>query len=387
VKTYDVAVVGGGLIGVSAAFELALQRLKVVVLDRQEPGREASWAAAGMLAPGLDAPEASALVPLAKESLRLYPAFVAAIEEASRKSGGFAREGTLEVFFGVRGATERDAFVAEHKRLGLAAEVVSLQAAREMEPALGHNAAAAAWLPDEATVDPRLLMDAAITAAKARGVEVRANCGVSELIRQGERCAGVMAGGERIAARHVVITAGCFSGQMGGEIARYAPTRPVRGQMVSLRKAGVKLRRVLRSANGYLVPRASGHIVAGSTLENAGFEKSVTPEGMQKIMRAATELAPALSAAKAVEKWAGLRPGTTDNLPILGPTDVPALSVATGHYRNGILLAAVTAKLVAAWIIGEKPEMDLGSFSPRRFVGGPQKPACRRAGKEGQVKG
>ncbi len=360
----DVALVGGGLIGVSAAFELASRNLRVIVLDRQEPGREASWAAAGMLA-GTDRPDSIPLLPLAKESLRLYPAFVAAIEEASGISVGLVHEGTLEIFSAPSGEAERDAFVVQHQHLGLSAQAISAAAAREMEPSLGPAAVAAAWLPDESTVDPRLLMDAAIAAAKARGVQIRSNCAVRELLCEGNRCVGVIAGGKRIAARHVVIAAGCLSRELG---AQFAPTHPVRGQMISLRDPRVKLRRVLRSANGYLVPRADAHLVAGSTLENAGFVKSVTPEGMQKIMNAAVNLVPALANAEIIERWAGLRPGTPDNLPILGPTDVEGLIVATGHYRNGILLAPVTAKLVADWITAERVEIDTQLFSPQRFA-------------------
>ena len=371
-KTYDVLIVGAGLIGVSAAFELASRNLRVLVLDRQQPGREASWAAAGMLSPKPDSSDASALalVPLANESLRLYPAFIAAIEQASGKSCEFARQGTLEIFFGASGEAEREALVARNKRLGLAAEAIALHEARELEPPLAPGATAAAWLPDEATVDPRLLIDAAISAAQARGVEIRSDCAASGLIHQGERCTGVIASGEKVAASHVVIAAGCFSSQLGAEFASCAPTRPVRGQMISLRHPRVTLRHVLRSANGYLVPRADGRVVAGSTLENAGFEKSVTPEGMRKIMKAATELVPALAEAETLERWAGLRPGTPDNLPILGPTPTPGLIAATGHYRDGILLAAVTAKLVAAWIAGNavgQLEVDTSPFSPHRF--------------------
>ena len=367
-NTYDVAFVGGGLIGVSAAFELASRGLQVVVLDRQDPGREASWAAAGMLASGLDDPEAAPLVPLTKESLRLYPAFIAAIEEASGKSTAFAREGTLEIFFGPSGEAGCKSFVSQHRSLGLLAEPLAREAAHEMEPALAPGAVAAAWLPNEATVDPRLLMHAAISAARARGVELRANCTVTALLREGDRCAGVIAAGEKIASRHVVIAAGCFSAELGAEFARFAPTRPVRGQMVALRNSSVRIRRVLRSANGYLVPRTDGHIVAGSTLENAGFNKRVTPEGLQKIMHAAVELVPALAGAEIIESWAGLRPGTPDDLPILGSTDLPGLMVASGHYRNGILLAPVTAKLVAAWITGERIDVDTRPFSSQRFA-------------------
>lgn len=369
-ETFDVAIIGGGLIGSAAAFELAGRKLRVVVLDRQQPGRESSWAAAGMLAPGPDSPDShgsTKLVPLAKESLRLYPQFVAAIEETSGKPTGFAREGTLEIFHGASGEAVRDNFVAEHRRLGLSAEPIHLESARRMEPSLNSEAGVAAWLPGEATIDPRALVDAVLSAAANRGAQIRADCAATSLLMEGGRCAGVIAGGQRISAGHVVITAGCYSGAMEDGIARYAPTRPVRGQMISLRHRDVKLTRVLRSANGYLVPRLDGRILAGSTLEDAGFEKSVTPAGLQKILSAALELAPALASAEILETWAGLRPGSPDDLPILGPTDTEGLIVATGHYRNGVLLAPITAKLVREWITGGKASADAEAFSPLRF--------------------
>jgi glycine oxidase len=368
--TFDVAIIGGGLIGSAAAFELAGRNLRVVVLDRQLPGRESSWAAAGMLAPGPDAPGShgsTKMVPLAKESLRLYPQFVAAIEEASGKHAGFAREGTLEIFHGASGEAARDNFVAEHRRLGLSAEPIRLEAARGMEPSLNSEAGAAAWLPDEATVDPRALVDAVLAAAANRGAQTRAGCAATSLLLEGDRCAGVVAGGQRISAGHVVITAGCFSGAMEDGIARHAPTRPVRGQMISLRHREVRLTRVLRSASGYLVPRLDGRILAGSTLEDAGFAKNVTPAGLQKILSAALELAPALADAEILETWSGLRPGTPDDLPILGPTDTDGLIVATGHYRNGVLLAPITAKLVREWIVDGKVSVDVEAFSPLRL--------------------
>ncbi|HKN60470.1 MAG TPA: glycine oxidase ThiO [Candidatus Acidoferrales bacterium] len=368
--TFDVAIIGGGLIGSAAAFELAGRNLRVVVLDRQQPGRESSWAAAGMLAPGPDSPDShgsTKLVPLAKESLRLYPEFVAAIEEGSGKPTSFAREGTLEIFHGASSEAARDHFVAEHRRLGLSAEPIRLESARGMEPSLNTEAGAAAWLPDEATIDPRALMDAVLSAAANRGAQIRADCATTSLLMEGGRCAGVVAGGHRISAGHVVITAGCFSSAMEDGIARHAPTRPVRGQMISLRHRDVKLTRVLRSANGYLVPRPDGRILAGSTLEDAGFAKSVTPAGLQKILSAALELAPALGSAEILETWAGLRPGTPDDLPILGPSDTEGLIVATGHYRNGVLLAPITAKLVREWITEGKVSADAEAFSPLRF--------------------
>lgn len=370
-KKYDVAIIGGGVIGASIAFELAAYKLRVIVVDRQEPGREASWAAAGMLSPAPDSPSDLPLVPLGRESLKLYPEFVAAIEEVSGQSAGHAREGALELFSAPCAEADRDRRVSECRRLGLVAEPVAIGTARQWESAIGPAAGAAMWLPEEGTVEPRSLMSAVLVAARQRGVEFRSDCPVTALVLEGDRCSGVVAGGEEIGAGHVVLAAGCFSGQIAAgpeSLARLAPTRPVRGQMLALRPAGARLRRVLRSERGYLVPRQDGRIVAGSTSEEAGFQKHVTPAGLKKIFEGALELCPGLASAEVLETWAGLRPGTPDGLPILGATDIKDLLIATGHYRNGILLAPVTAKLVREWIVGGSTDFDAAAFSPLRFA-------------------
>jgi len=369
VKSFDVAIIGAGIIGASAAFELAGNKLRVVVLDRQQPGQEASWAAAGMLSPAPDSPHDDALVPLGRESLKLYPDFIAAIEQESGCSTVYTREGAIEIFSTPREESERDSRVASCRRLGIAAEALPMEAARTWESAIG-PAGHAAWLPEEGTVEPRLLMNAVVAAARNGGVEFRGNCEVTGIVIDRERCVGVLAGGERIAADHVVVAAGPFSSQIGAAnepIARYAPTRPVRGQMLALRPDGVRLRRVLRSERGYLVPRRDGRIIAGSTSEEAGFEKRVTAGGMRRILDNALELVPGLADAEIVETWSGLRPGTPDDLPILGPTDIEGLIIATGHYRNGILLAAVTSKLVGEWVTTGRTSFDAQAFSPLRF--------------------
>jgi glycine oxidase len=371
VKTYDLAIVGGGIIGVAIALEVARQKLKVLVLDRQQPGREASWAAAGMLSPAPESPRDVPLVPLTQESLRLYPDFVASIEEESSKPTGYARDGALQIFCSPNDQADRDAEVAEHRRLGLSAEPISAEAARQWEPSIGPSAMAVAWLPDEGTVEPRLLMDAALSAAQHQGVEIRSDCEVTGLLRLGGRCTGLVARGENITAGSVVVAAGCYSAQVletAGIAAPYAPTRPVRGQMLGLRSDRVRLRRVVRSHRAYLVPRPYGRIVAGSTLEEAGFKKEVTPAGIRHVLEGALELCPALAEAEVLETWSGLRPGTPDDLPIVGPTEMEGLLIATGHYRNGILLAPVTAMLIRNCLTRQPADFDTQAFSPLRFA-------------------
>lgn len=378
-NAFDVAIIGGGVIGGSIAFELAAEKLSVVLLERQQPGREASWAAAGMLSPGPDSPEALPLVPLGKESLRLYPEFISAVEEASGRSTSFAREGTLQIFPGLHADAERESMAAEYRRLDLKFELLSVNDARKLEPSLSPTTRSAAWLPEEAVVDPRLLTEAVMAGARRRGVEIRHDSAVISVLREGNRCNGVIAAGDRITSKFVVVAAGAHSAGIDW-LAKYAPTRPVRGQMLALRSKKVALQRVLRSEGGYLVPRRDGRIIAGSTLEDAGFDKHVTPSGICGILEAALELVPGLANAEIIETWAGLRPGSPDQLPILGPTDVEGLLIATGHYRNGILLAAVTARLFRDWILSGRACMGAAAFSPLRFITAePHTPAQRSA--------
>ena len=358
------------MIGASIAFELAAEKLRVTLLDSQQPGQEASWAAAGMLSPGPHLPGDLPLVPLGRESLMLYPQFVAAVEEASGQGTGYARDGALEIFLPPRGEAERDKLVSEYRGLGLTAAAISIETARQWEKSINPAMRAAAWLSEEGTVDSPLLMEAVLSAARNRGVEIRPHRPVTGLLRDGNRCIGVAAGDEKIAAAHVVVAAGCFCGEIAGDrdvLGRYAPTRPVRGQMLALRAEGLSLQRVLRAGRGYLVPRRDGRIIVGSTLENAGFDRRVTAGGIRQILDAGLEMLPELAGAEMVASWAGLRPGTPDDLPILGPTDVEGLLIATGHYRNGILLAPVTASLVRDWITRGRTSFNAEAFSPLRF--------------------
>jgi glycine oxidase len=371
VKTYDVVIVGGGIIGGSVAFDLAQRDLRVAVLDRQELMREASWAAAGMLSPAPDCPAAIPLVPLGRASLALYPKFVDAVEDASGLRTGFRTGGAIEVIYHGDATRELSTLVALHHGLGLACEPLPLDEARNMELGLGRDARAAVFLPDECSIEPRALTSAVLAAATSAGAALCPGVEVSSLALAGKKCAGVKtSGGEIFHAAQVVLAAGSWSSQIR-EAAPYAPTLPVRGQMAALRHCGTPIRRVLRSESGYLVPRgAEGPqtVVVGSTIENAGYEKRVTSGGIEKILAAANELLPELAKAEIIETWCGLRPGSPDQLPILGPVDVDGLIFATGHYRNGILLAPVTAKLIGEWIADRRTSLDWEAFSPLRFT-------------------
>jgi glycine oxidase len=371
VKTYDVVIVGGGIIGGSIAFDLARRNLRVAVLDRQELMHEASRAAAGMLSPAPDCSAAIPLVPLGRASLALYPKFIEAVEEASSIRTGFRTGGAVEVIFHGDAERELSTLVALHHGLGLACEPMALEDASTMEPALGHDARAAAFLPDECSVEPRALASAVLAAAASAGAALCPGVEVTSLALDGEKCAGVKTSSSEIfLAAQVVLAAGCWSSQIP-EAAPYAPTLPVRGQMAALRHSSTPIRHVLRSERGYLVPRSvecPQTVVVGSTIENAGYEKRVTSGGIEKILSAANELAPELEKAEIIETWCGLRPGSPDQLPILGPADLDGLVIATGHYRNGILLAPVTSKLIGEWIAERRTSLDWHPFRPVRFT-------------------
>ncbi len=311
------------------------------------------------------------LVPLGKASLGLYPRFVAEVEEISGQIAGYRPKGSLEALFARAAKEELSTLVALHRGLGLACEPIRAEEARELEPALSEEVQAAALRPEEASVDTRALTRAVLEAARRSGAEFFAGSGVQAISREGGRCSGVITSSGKFSAGCTVIAAGCFSGGIEG-VGAYAPVRPAKGQMVGLRSPAVKIERVIWSERIYLVPRNDGRILAGATVEYAGFDKTVTAGGIQSLLDAAIELAPDLRGAEIIETWAGLRPDSPDHLPILGPTDLEGLLMATGHFRSGILLAPVTARLVREWIVEKRVSLEVERFSPLRFREAPR---------------
>jgi len=365
-KKFDVAVAGGGVIGGAIALELARAGLRVAVFDRQQLGQEASWAGAGILSPAPENPGMVAMVPLAKASLALYPEFVGWVEEISGKSTGFRPKGTLEALFSHDTKAELSTIIALHHGLGLKAEPLRAEDARELEPALSEEVEAAVLRPEEASVDNRALTAAILKAAERSGAEIFSGDGAKAIWRDGNRCAGLVLQNDKVEAKWTVIAAGCFSATIEG-IAPYAPVRPAKGQMVALRADDLKMERVLWSEKIYLVPRNDGRILAGATVEYAGFDKRTTAGGIEKVLSAAINLAPGLADARIEETWAGLRPDSPDHLPILGPADLDGLMLATGHFRSGILLTPITARLICEWITEQRVSVDWDRFSPLRF--------------------
>jgi glycine oxidase len=343
-SAFDVAVIGGGVIGLSVAWRARARGLTVVVLDRGELGAGTTRVAAGMLAPVSEAdPQERALLALGLESARMWGAFADELRDVSSLDVGLRTQGTLAV---ARDADEKAALEREldlRDRLGLRARRLLPTAARELEPALAPSIRLAVEFPDDHSVDPRALTAALVAACDRAGVELRPGTDVASL--------------DKVDAEQVVIAAGPWSAGLAP-----LPVRPVKGQTIRLRGTDL-LERTLRFEGGYLVPRADGRIILGATAEERGFDTAITALAVHDLLRDAAELVPGILECEIEELVAGLRPGTPDNAPLIGRVDDRVVA-ATGHHRNGILLAPVTARLVAAELTGEPQEH---AFSPHRF--------------------
>jgi glycine oxidase len=380
----EVLVVGGGIIGLAVAWRARRSGHAVALVERGELASGASRVAAGMLAPVAEAEyggEGRELLALGLASRERWPDFAHALAAASGLDPGLRRGGTLMV------ARDRDAAeglereLAFRERLGFAVRRLRPSEARALEPALAPSVRLALELPDDLSVDPRRVTAALGVAAARAGVAVHERRAVARLLVQSGRVTGVeLAGGERLRAERVVVAAGAWSGTIAGLPAGAGvPVRPVKGQILRLRDpAGPGLLgHVVRFQGGYLVPRGDGRYVLGATMEERGFDTAVTAGAVTALLRDAAELVPGISELELGELSAGLRPGTPDNLPAIGPGALPGLVWATGHHRNGILLAPLTAELVTATLAGAAPDPLAASCDPGRFA--PRSPRVREA--------
>ncbi len=372
----DVVVVGGGAIGLAVAWRAACRGLTVTVVD-PDPGKGSSWAAAGMLGPVSEVHYGEeALLGLNLAAASAWPAFAAELESAlGGRPIGYRRSGTLLV-----AAEDGDRALAAdlhafQRSLGLESEWLTTRRARELEPALAPGIRAALWAPGDHQVDNRLLVAGLVDAARAAGVAVwRAGAAAIETV--GGRVCGVrLADTTTIDAPCVVLAAGCRSGAVAGLPDHVVPpVRPVKGQILRLLgpAAPALLGRIVRGlvhgTSVYLVPRRSGEIVVGATVEEQGYDETVTAGAMYQLLRDAHRVVPGLTELVVTETMAGLRPGSPDNAPIVGPTSVGGLVLATGHYRNGILLTPITADAVVDLVTGSSLPPVMAPFTPSRFT-------------------
>ena len=362
-KSYDAIVIGAGLIGLSLAWRLARAGARLLLLDRREPGQEASHAGGGMIA-DLDPVLPDELRELAHRSAALFPSFVAELSGESERSIDLRDDGVI-------------AF--EQHPIGESAGIRALRAAEALalEPRL-HLPPDPAYLMQERSVDPRDLVTALLAALCKRStqVEIRTGEAAVKILAERGRAEGVVTERASYAAARVINCAGAWACQIGGP---RLPTQPVKGHMLALafpgelamdesvREEKRVLRHVLRSRWCYLVPRTNGRYVVGSTVEPAGFDKTLNSYRVKRLHEAAARLIPQFAQAQVAEAWTGLRPGTPDNLPLLGETALPGYFAATGHYRDGILLAPATAETMCALLLEGKSPLSLERFSPQRF--------------------
>jgi glycine oxidase len=376
----DVVIVGGGIIGMAIAWRASQRGMTVTVLERDTVGQATSRVAAGMLAPVVEVEFGEAgrrLLELGLRSAQIWPAFASELETNTGASLGLMRTGTLLVARDDDDARELERQLAFRQSLGLAVERLRPSEAREREPALAPTVRLALEAPDDHSVDPRLVVPALRKACEAAGVQLREHAPVArvELDSASKRVTGVgLQDGERVPAGHVVLAAGPWSERIEGlPAAARVPVRPVKGQILRLRDPSGPgmLRGVVRFGGGYLVPRADGGYVLGATVEERGFELAPTAGGIYELLRDAHELVPAISELQIEELSVGLRPGTPDNAPAIGMASVQGLIWAAGHYRNGILLAPLTAELVTDLLVGnaqQEPDRLLDACAPGRFM-------------------
>ncbi|HEU4905255.1 MAG TPA: glycine oxidase ThiO [Solirubrobacterales bacterium] len=360
-RSFDLVVVGGGAIGLSCAWRAAQSGARVAVVERSRPPAGATRVAAGMRAPvgelSFGEPE---LLKLTLAAAELYPDFVAELEASSGLATGYRRDGALHVALDRDEAAELCRVHELQRSLDLGAEWLPPRRCRELEPGLTPSLNGGVHAPGEGSIDPRALAAALLAAAEAEGVELLSGTEVGEALLDGGRLVGVrLAGGAELRAATVVLAAGAWSARAAWlpETAR-PPVRPVKGQILELRsrEGAAPCSRIVASERIYLVPRGDGRLIAGATVEEQGFDTAVTAGGVHELLREAYRLLPEVAEMELVEAAAGLRPGTPDNLPLVGPAPLDGLLWATGHFRNGILLAPLAAKQIAEHLKGTPPE-------------------------------
>lgn len=363
----DVIVIGGGAIGCASALALARRGARVRVLERAHPGAEASSAAAGILGAHAEAHDAGPLVQLCLASLAMYGSWAASLTEATGIDTGHRPCGSMRVFLD---PAEREAGTAKAVAdLGAAARPLGASEALAAEPGLDPGVAGAVLFEGDARIDPPALLRALEGAARRAGVSFDPPAAAVRVLVENGRVAGVaLESGETARAGKVVVSAGAWS-LLEGSGLRAGEIEPLRGQMLELRAKEAPLGRVLFGPNAYLSPRDDGRLLVGSTQERAGFRKAVTVRGIQGLLKGAMELVPSLADAEITRTWSGLRPSTPDGAPLIGPGAWRGLVVATGHFRNGILLAPITGEIVRALVLGQAPPVEIAPFAADRFSG------------------
>lgn len=364
------AIVGAGVNGLGIAWKLAKAGCEVEVFDRGAVGQGASWAAAGMLAAGAEAePGEEALTQLGLAAQRLWPDFAAELKADSGIDPEYRTEGLLIAAM-TRDEAQRLRFEYDYQReQGIELEWLSGAETRRREPFLRSGVVSGVYSPHDRQANNRQLVAALAAAARKAGVTIHEHTNVEAVTFEGDRATGLQVNGERVAAEAVVVCAGAWTQELNLPAPSAPPVRPIKGQMLSLQMdpAEPLLRHVLWAPTAYLVPRLDGTLIIGGTVEEKGFDDRMTAGGVYALLEAAWRALPAIEELPIKETWVGFRPGSRDDAPILGATPVEGLHLATGHHRNGILLAPLTAETVAAGILSGAPVPMIQPFGVDRF--------------------
>jgi glycine oxidase len=371
-RSFDAVVVGAGVIGLACAWRLARNGSRVCVLERERPAAGATGVAAGMLAPVGEAVWGEQnLLDFNLESLRRWPAFAAEVEGDGGTEIGFANHGALHVALDRDEAEELRRRYELHRGLGLESEWLGRSACRSLEPGLATAVRGGAHVPGEASVDPRRLIAALIAGNERQGVEIHSGADVVAAERHAGALTVRTADGRTFETGALVLAAGCWSGQTEWLPPADRPAvRPVKGEILTLRGSETEpaCDGIVAGERVYMVPRPDGRLIVGATVEERGFDTTLTAGGVHELLREAYRLIPEIAELELLEASVGLRPGTPDNAPLIGYGASDGLLVATGHFRNGVLQAPLTAECIATLISGERPPFDLSAFSPQRFA-------------------
>lgn len=365
----DVIVVGGGLMGCTVAYRLAKDGARVLVLERSIPGAEASSAAAGILGPSMESFDDALALQLGRRSRELHAALADELDELFGVDVGFRRCGVVKLAFSEEELAALGHQASSLELHGVRCQRWSPEELLQEEPSANPEALGALSVSEDAQVEPRKLLSAVALGAERDGVTFRSGSTVHSVQVEGGRARGVQLGDELIEADRLVVAAGSWTTLIPGLPFDSETIFPVRGQMIATETRPPVFRRVVFGAGGYVVPRPDGRVLCGSTIERVGFERGITFGGMADVIEKATKIAPSLRKAAIVEHWSSFRPGTPDGLPLVGETKLENLFLASGHYRNGILLAPLTAELIADAMAGKPASRQAEALSPHRFEG------------------
>jgi glycine oxidase len=367
-STRDVAIVGAGIIGCSIAFELAKAGMQVCVLERGGIGEESSAAAAGMLSGQHGVTNLGARYQLHVEARELHGRLADDLREQTGIDVGFCRWGLLELLFTPGEVRAADRCCAIQTQAGLRVERLSREETLALEPALAPDLQGSIRYVDEAHVHNGRLTIALAEAARRTGAEFRSGAPALTLIRERERVVGVQTPTETVHAEAVIVANGAWSSDLIRPLGLMLPVKPMRGQMLAVRTVPRAVSQIIYGRHMYLVPRPDGETLVGATVEDVGFRKEVTLEGLEELIQAGRHIAPGMMGQPVIRTWAGLRPGSPDGLPLVGPVaGLPGLILAVVHHRNGILLGPMTGVLVKQWLVDhvQSPYLDL--LRPERF--------------------